>query len=165
AGVPPGKSRPRGSKSGYKPPGAGGDSLFEIDLGLEDLSANPVELKTWAGKLTVVNLWATWCGPCRAETPELVKLSKKFEPLGVALIGVALEADPVEVRAFMRAYDIDYPMGIGGKKFHKAMVGAGVAMGGVPLTLLLDAEGHVLESYLGMIRAPELVSDVERYLK
>jgi thiol-disulfide isomerase/thioredoxin len=167
AGVPPGVSRPRGGpRSGpHGKPASSGDSLFDADLGIEDLGAKPVALKEWAGKLTVVNVWATWCGPCRAETPELVKLARDLAPRGIALVGVALDADAVEVRAFMRSYDIEYPMGIGRKKFVSAMHALGVSVSGVPLTLLLDADGRVLESYLGMIHRPALESDIDRYLK
>ena len=56
-------------------------------------------------------------------------------------------------------------MGIGRKKFVSAMHALGVSVSGVPLTLLLDADGRVLESYLGMIHRPALEADIDRYLK
>ncbi len=167
-GGSPGTSRPRSPRDGApktKAPAGTGDSLFETDLGIEDLASNPVALKSWAGKLTVVNVWATWCGPCRTETPELVKLARDLEPRGVKLVGVALDGDAVEVRAFMRSYGIEYPMAIGRKKFVTAMGSLGISVHGVPLTLLLDTEGRVLESYLGMIHRPAIEADVERHLK
>src|SRR5919108_6500787 len=53
----------------------------------------PIKLSNYSGKVLVVNLWATWCGPCRLETPELVKLNKEYGAKGLALVGLSTE-DP-----------------------------------------------------------------------
>src|SRR6185503_19539352 len=57
-------------------------------------TGGPIKLANYSGKVLLVNLWATWCGPCRMEIPELVKLHKEFQSRGVEMIGLSTE-DPV----------------------------------------------------------------------
>lgn len=59
-------------------------------LNAENRAANgdPIKLANYSGKVMLVNLWATWCGPCRIETPELVKLHQEFQSRGVEMIGL-----------------------------------------------------------------------------
>ncbi|HEU4836036.1 MAG TPA: TlpA disulfide reductase family protein, partial [Pyrinomonadaceae bacterium] len=77
-------------------------------------SGGPIKLSNYSGKVLLVNLWATWCGPCRMETPELVRLHKEFQSRGVEMIGLSTE-DPVasaeSVSDFIREYGVDYQIG------------------------------------------------------
>src|SRR4029078_10573127 len=77
-------------------------------------SGGPIKLSNYSGKVLLVNLWATWCGPCRMETPELVKLHKEFQSRGVEMIGLSTE-DPEtsaeSVSDFIREYEVDYQIG------------------------------------------------------
>src|SRR5437867_5970938 len=58
---------------------------------LRAASGSPIKLSDYSGKVLLVNLWATWCGPCRLETPELVKLHKEFQSRGVEMVGLSTE--------------------------------------------------------------------------
>ena len=74
----------------------------------------PIKLGDYSGKVLLVNLWATWCGPCRMETPELVKLNKEFKDRGVEMIGLSTEdpdASAESVNEFVREYKVDYQIG------------------------------------------------------
>jgi thiol-disulfide isomerase/thioredoxin len=85
-----------------------------FDTEMRAASGNPIKLANYSGKVLFVNLWATWCGPCRMETPELVKLHKEYQAKGVEFVGLSTE-DPntsaQKVRDFMTQYGVDYPVG------------------------------------------------------
>ena len=65
-----------------------------LDTELKGASGEPIKLANYSGKVMFVNLWATWCGPCRMETPELVKLHKEYQDRGVEFFGLSTE-DPI----------------------------------------------------------------------
>ena len=81
---------------------------------LKDAKGAPFKLADFFGKVMVVNLWATWCGPCRREIPELIKLNKEFHSRGVEMIGLSTEnpeASAEKVRKFIQDFQIDYRIG------------------------------------------------------
>src|ERR1041385_5072692 len=81
---------------------------------LKDTKGASFKLADFFGKVTVINLWATWCGPCRQEIPELVKLNKEFHSRGVEMIGLSTEdpgASAEKVRKFIQDFQIDYRIG------------------------------------------------------
>jgi len=81
---------------------------------LKDAKGASFKLGDFFGKVMVINLWATWCGPCRLEIPELVKLHKEFHPRGVEMIGLSTEDPDVsaeKVRKFIQDFQIDYRIG------------------------------------------------------
>lgn len=85
-----------------------------LDTEMRAANGNPIKLSNYSGKVLFVNLWATWCGPCRMETPELVRLHKEYQARGVEFIGLSTE-DPntsaQKVRDFMTQFGVDYHIG------------------------------------------------------
>jgi len=69
---------------------------------LSDLQGNPAHLAPQVGYLTVINVWATWCAPCRRELPSLEKLSKLLDPQRFRVVGVSIDDDPHRVREYLR---------------------------------------------------------------
>src|SRR6476620_9187823 len=81
---------------------------------LKDANGASFKLADFFGKVVVVNFWATWCGPCRQEIPELVQLHKEFQSRGVEVIGLSTEDPDVsaeKVRKFIQDFQIDYRIG------------------------------------------------------
>ena len=81
---------------------------------LKDSKGASFKLADFFGKVMVINLWATWCGPCRREIPELVKLHKEYHSIGVEMIGLSTEnpdASAEKVRQFIQDFQIDYRIG------------------------------------------------------
>ena len=81
---------------------------------LRSADGRQIRLSDYSGKVLLVNLWATWCGPCRMETPELVRLHQEYKAKGVEFVGLSTE-DPnssaQKVRDFVTQYGVDYPIG------------------------------------------------------
>ena len=112
-------------------------------------SGESIKLGDYSGKVLLVNLWATWCGPCRMETPELVKLNKEFKDRGVEMIGLSTE-DPDDsaqsVHEFVRAYKVDYQIGWATRE-----VALGLMQGrtNIPQSFIIARDGRILKRFIG----------------
>lgn len=112
------------------------------------------------GEVVLVNYWATWCGPCRVETPGLVRLDRELGPEGLAVVGVSLdEGGREKVRRFAEEFGVRYPVA-----FPAAMSQVEMGLEGVPTTILVDREGRVAKTYVGAVRERDFRVDVEALL-
>lgn len=116
---------------------------------LQTASGGPIRLSDYSGKVLLVNLWATWCGPCRAETPELVKLHKEFQSRGVEMVGLSTEnpeASAESVRAFVRAYNVDYHVGWATPEVALTLM---QGRGSIPQSFVITREGRIIKRFIG----------------
>lgn len=111
------------------------------------------------GKVLVVNYWATWCPPCRVETPSLVNISNDYKSRGVELVGVTMDEDLSEVQPFIEDYKINYKILLPGNDPN--IVSEGMAL---PTTFLYDKNGKLAKKYTGMVLESTLKSDIESLL-
>ena len=116
---------------------------------LKDAKGASFKLADFFGKVMVVNLWATWCGPCRREIPELVKLHKEFHSRGVEMIGLSTEdpnASAEKVRKFIQDFQIDYRIG-----WAPVEVGAPLMQGheAIPQIFVISRDGRILKRFVG----------------
>ena len=116
---------------------------------LKDANGASFKLADFFGKVMVVNLWATWCGPCRREIPELVKLHKEFHSRGVEMIGLSTEnpaASAEKVRKFIQDFQIDYRIG-----WAPVEVGAPLMQGSdaIPQIFVISRDGRILKRFVG----------------
>lgn len=119
-----------------------------------------VSLAENKGKVVLVDLWATWCGPCIKELPHLQALSEKFGPEDFLMLGVVLESgDPPEIQAFIAEKQIRYAQVLG-EEGTKESFGPFL---GYPTKYLIDREGRVVKRYFGMM-GDELAADVEKLI-
>jgi thiol-disulfide isomerase/thioredoxin len=139
------------------------DALFAATL--SDLDDKPAALAAWKGKPLIVNFWARWCGPCRAEIPELAKLRANHRSKGLEVIGIGIEDRPEPVRDFMKAYDMDYPVLLGKEQGIPLMQALGNNMGGLPFTIAVDRKGNIVARKLGAIKPAELEAAAAAALK
>jgi len=120
-------------------------------LEAQNKSANGTSIKLgdYSGKVMLINLWATWCGPCRMETPELVKLHKEFQSRGVEMIGLSTE-DPVasarSVSDFVREFNVDYQIGWAQREVAQMMMQGRT---NIPQSFIIARDGRVIRRFIG----------------
>ncbi len=112
-------------------------------------SGSPFKLSDYSGKVIFVNLWATWCGPCRLETPELVKLHKEFQDRGVEMFGLSTEepdASAEAVRKFVSAFNVDYHIGWATPEVKFTLM---QGRGAIPQSFIITREGRIMRRFIG----------------
>lgn len=111
---------------------------------LTDLQDKPVTLTEYRGKVVFLNFWATWCGPCRAEVPDLIALQKQFEDR-LQIIGLDVDDDESDVKQFVKEMGIDYPVVMASDEVRMAYGG----IPALPTSFVLDPEGRIVQKHTG----------------
>ena len=112
---------------------------------LPDLSGNDVSLADFEGKVVILDLWATWCGPCRKEIPFLVSLYEEYKDEGLVVVGVGLDQGGASVIApFVEANDVSYTILVGNQE-----IGRDYRVRSIPMTLTIDRDGRVAAKDVG----------------
>ena len=118
---------------------------------LAGLDGKPISLAGARGKIILLNFWASWCGPCRAEVPDLVELQTRYKDR-LQVIGLVVDDDDMDaIHQFVRDFGINYPVAV-------APVELRIQYGGIPAlptSFLLDAQGRVVQKHVGL-RDPAL---------
>ena len=133
------------------------------ELRFDLLDGGSWQLSGERGHVVAVNLWATWCGPCREETPLLVKLGTELAPEGFRVVGISLDATGNReelVRQFRSAYGARYPIG-----FPPPLSQMEAGLDGIPTTLLFDREGRAAKVYVGEIPERSFRADIRSLLE
>jgi thiol-disulfide isomerase/thioredoxin len=127
-----------------------------LDFTLKDLESRDVTLDSFKGKVILLNFWATWCGPCKAEIPAFVELQEKYRD-DLVVVGFSVD-DPVEkAQAFATEYKINYPvlLGLGRDEVQDAYG----PIWGIPTSFLIGRDGRVCKKHMGI--APKAVFERE----
>jgi thiol-disulfide isomerase/thioredoxin len=116
------------------------------DFKLTGLDGKPFTLADSHGKVILLNFWATWCGPCRAEIPDLVELQNKYKDR-LRILGLVVDDDDQEaIKDFVEKFGINYPVAIATNDIR--MQYGGIAA--LPTSFLLDAEGRIVQKHEGL---------------
>ena len=116
------------------------------DWQLKDLDGQTVKLSDFKGRVVILNFWAFWCGPCRAEIPGFIELQKQYAAQGLTVVGLSLDYDEESfVKSFVMAAGINYPVVLGAEK--TAADYGGITA--IPVTFVLDRKGNIVASHQG----------------
>jgi thiol-disulfide isomerase/thioredoxin len=114
-----------------------------------DLDGQRVSSDAWKGKVIIVNFWATWCPPCRAEIPDLVALQEKYRDT-LQIIGVSEdEGPPEQVKRFAAEHHINYPIVMTTKELQRLFPGVQA----LPTSFIVNREGRLVQKHVGMLSA------------
>jgi thiol-disulfide isomerase/thioredoxin len=134
-----------------------------IDLVGTTLTGARLDLATLRGKPVVLNIWGSWCAPCRTEAPELRTAATELADQA-AFVGIATRDDKAEALAYERRFKITYPSLLDEGDLLLALRGA-VAAAAPPVTLILDAKGRIAARFVGPITRRTLVGAVQDVTK
>jgi thiol-disulfide isomerase/thioredoxin len=122
------------------------------DLRLPDLSGQQMASNAWAGKVVVLNFWATWCPPCLREMPMLDELQRGVGPGQLQVVGIAIDS-PEAVQRFLSENQVSYPILLGDADTVGLSRRLGNRTGGLPFTVVFDPLGRHVFSHTGEISA------------
>jgi len=115
------------------------------DFTLPRIDGGQLQLSSYRGKVVLLDFWATWCVPCREETPHFVELQQKYGDQGLQILGVSMDDSPGPVHAFYQQFHMNYPVVMGTAE-------TGSAYGGVlglPIAFLIDRDGLIYTKHMG----------------
>jgi thiol-disulfide isomerase/thioredoxin len=131
-------------------------------LNLNDLEGRVLRLSDFKGKVVLLNFWATWCAPCRAEMPDLVKWQREYKSRGLQVVGVTYPpTELTEAREFIKSIEVNYPIALG-EEGTKAIFDKGETL---PVTVVIDKKGMVREVIRGIIFPDEFEQKVKPLLR
>jgi peroxiredoxin len=142
------------------PPVAGiGD--FAPDFTLPGADGTFIHFSSYRGKVVLLNFWATWCPPCRAEIPWFVEFERAYRQRGFAVIGVSMdEGGWKAVQPFREAHGIQYTLGLG----YDALARQFGGVESLPETLLIDTNGRIAAKYVGVVSRDKYVRAIRELL-
>jgi thiol-disulfide isomerase/thioredoxin len=148
-------------RSGPEAPSVLGKSTAAPDFTLQSLDGKNTKLSDFRGKVVLLNFWATWCGPCKIETPWLVEMQNQYGNEGLQVVGVAMDdSGKDEIAKFAKDMGVNYPVLLG-----KEAVGD--AYGGIPAlpeTFFIGRDGKIVDRIIGLKGRSDIEDSVKKAL-
>ena len=128
------------------------------EISEKDLEGKPLSISDYKGKVLLVDFWATWCGPCRAELPSVKKVYDAYHAKGFDVLGISLDNDEEKLKAFLKDNEMPWRQYFDGQGWNNKIIGK-YGIRGIPATFLLDGSGKIIEKDL---RGDKLEKAVEK---
>ena len=113
------------------------------------------------GHVVVVNVWGSWCGPCRAEAPDLARLARETTARGVRFVGIDTRDTPAAAKAFVRSFTVPYPSIVDEDGQVLLAFRDVIPVSAIPSTLVVDADGNIAAKVIGQVTYSTLLGLVE----
>jgi thiol-disulfide isomerase/thioredoxin len=121
------------------------------DVDVRTVDGRTIKLSSYRGKVVVMDFWATWCPPCRLETPQLARIARENRDRGVEVVGLHIDdrgkSSPEDIRKFILNYGIDYTVGLATDDMFTAYLG--VEDDTIPQTLVFGRDGRLIKHLIG----------------
>lgn len=141
------------------------------DFTLEDVHGKKVSLDSYKGKAVLINFWATWCGPCKIETPWLVDLRNQYAPKGFEILGVSeddldpgdqrkLHEETQQIASFAQEMHMDYPVLLDGDSISQPYGG----LDALPTSFYVDRSGKIVAAQVGLTSKDEIEGNIRKAL-
>ncbi len=155
------KSAAPGEEALDAPKSAGSKAkAANLDLTLKDMHGADVRLADYKGKVVVLNFWATWCGPCQTEIPELIEVQNEFKDKDVVVLGISID-DPAEtLRKYAEGKGINYPLLLMQNDVDEAYG----PLFGVPITYIIGRDGTISHTQMGPITKDQVEREIKALL-
>jgi thiol-disulfide isomerase/thioredoxin len=161
------------------PDTSGGTAVFVSPLkdkpapafALEDMNGKKVSLASYKGKAVMLNFWATWCGPCKIETPWIIQLRNKYAAQGFEVLGIDSEADDLKpddktgwakdkaaVNKFVAEMKVPYPVLMNGDSISEPYGG----LADLPTSFYVDRKGTVIAAQVGLLSESEMEANIKK---
>ena len=116
-----------------------------LDLKFTAVDGREVDLAKMRGKVVLIDFWATWCGPCVAELPNVLKAYKELHPKGFEIVGISLDSDKAKLEAFVKEKGMEWPQFFDGKGW-KNEIATTYDIHSIPAMWLVDQKGMVVDT-------------------
>lgn len=143
------------------------------DFVLQDLSGKTVALSSFKGKPLLINFWATWCGPCKIETPWLIELQNEYASKGFEIVGISTEGEDLQpgdkeglarqktaIARFVKEEHMQYPVLVNGDSLANVYGG----LDAMPTSIYVNPEGKVVAVQLGITSKEDMEANIKKAL-
>ena len=135
------------------------------DFQLTDLNGNTVTLDNYKDKVIMLNFWATWCGPCRVEIPDFIKMTDKYEDDGLVIVGIGgFREDLNKIKPFVKENGMNYPILFVKPENIQSLVDSYGGIRGIPTTFLIDKNGIIRHKWVGPRSEEVFMEEISKYL-
>jgi thiol-disulfide isomerase/thioredoxin len=128
---------------------------------LKDMNGADVRLASFKGKVILVNFWATWCGPCKAEIPSLVELQHQYGD-DLVILGVSVDDSVEKMRPYAAQYKINYPLLVGNGR--DDVQDAFGPLAGIPVSVIIDRDGRIAKKHSGIATKSQFEREIKALL-
>jgi peroxiredoxin len=153
-------SKPATSKSAAPDAAHKSEGTANLNLTLKDMNGKAVTLADYKGKVILLNVWATWCGPCETEIPELVETYAQYKDQGVVVLGVSLDDTAEMLREYAPKKRMNYPLLLMQDDFDEAY---GPIIG-VPITFFIGRDGTIARRHFGPVSKEQVDQEIKALL-
>ncbi len=139
-----------------------GNKIKAPDFALLTLDGEKVKLSDYAGKVVILDFWATWCPPCRRGVPDLISIQKEYKD-DLVIIGISLDQPSTQkdIQPFIEEFGINYPVVLGNQEVSMAYGN----IRAIPTSFVIDREGNIANKFVGLVPKSTLIDAIKPLLK